>query len=85
MKKYIYYLLIIIFLGLVSMPSAQAQCPMCGTTVKSAMQQKGNTRGLGLNDGILYLLAFPYVLSLGLGVFWYQNNKKNRKQRLQEA
>ncbi len=53
-----------------------AQCPMCRTAVESAMQNEGNTVGLGLNKGILYLLAMPYVIVAILGRMWYVKNYK---------
>lgn len=53
-----------------------AQCPMCRTAVESAMQNEGNTVGLGLNKGILYLLASPYLLVAIIGTIWYRNNKR---------
>lgn len=56
--------------------SSYGQCPMCRSAVESAMQQEGNTIGLGLNKGILYLLATPYLLVAIVGTIWYRNNKK---------
>lgn len=53
-----------------------AQCPMCRSAVESAMQQEGNTVGLGLNKGILYLLATPYLMITVVGIIWYRNTKK---------
>lgn len=52
-----------------------AQCPMCRSAVESAMQNEGNTVGLGLNKGILYLLASPYIL-VGLGILWYRKRRR---------
>lgn len=51
---------------------AVAQCPMCKTSVESGLKE-GNSTGLGLNDGILYLLAMPYILVGAVGFFWYKN------------
>lgn len=57
-----------------------AQCPMCRSAVESAMQNEGNTVGVGLNKGILYLLASPYILVAFVGGLWYRKYKKNRKK-----
>ena len=57
--------------------SALAQCPMCRTAVESGMEVEGNTKGRGLNDGIMYLLATPYLAVGAVGYFWYRKN--NRK------
>ena len=59
-------------------PFADAQCPMCKTAIESAMKDKNNTKGKGLNKGILYLLSMPY-LAVGIGGFlWYKNSKKKQ-------
>ncbi len=61
----------------IQMP-AKAQCPMCKTSVESAMKDKSNTKGRGLNKRILYLLSMPY-LAVGIGGFlWYKNSKKKK-------
>ena len=39
----------------------------------------GGTTGKGLNKGILYMLAMPYVLVGTIGVLWYRNRKKKRR------
>ncbi|MCB0735037.1 MAG: hypothetical protein H6608_11520 [Flavobacteriales bacterium] len=57
---------------------AFAQCPMCRSAVESAMQNEGNTVGIGLNKGILYLLATPYILVAVVGTVWYRNYRKSR-------
>jgi len=38
-----------------------AQCPMCKMAAESNMKS-GGTVGKGLNTGILYLLAMPYII-----------------------
>ena len=53
-----------------------AQCPMCRSAVESAMQNEGNTIGIGLNSGILYLLGAPYALVTGLLGYWLYNKRK---------
>ena len=39
----------------------EAQCAMCKATVEISIGQKNSVAG-GLNQGILYLMAVPYVL-----------------------
>lgn len=53
-----------------------AQCPMCRSAVESAMQNEDNTVGVGLNKGILYLLASPYLIVAFVGGFWWRKNRK---------
>jgi hypothetical protein len=38
--------------------------------------KNGNTQTKGINDGVLYLLAIPYVLIAGVGIIWYKNYRK---------
>lgn len=75
MKKALFSILLF---TMVSSFPASAQCPMCRSSVESAMKDEGNTKGLGLNDGILYLLAVPYLAVAVIGGVWYV--KKRRMQ-----
>jgi hypothetical protein len=47
--------------------------------------KNGGTMGQGLNNGILYLLATPYLLIGGLAYFWWRNRRKNVDAEKQEA
>ena len=52
-----------------------SQCAMCRRVAETGHENE-NSAARGLNSGILYLLAIPYVLG-GIGVFaWYRNRKK---------
>lgn len=53
-----------------------AQCPMCRMTMESNMRNGGND-GVGLNAGILSLLAMPYLIVGGIAFVWWKNRKKN--------
>jgi hypothetical protein len=75
MKKLIVTLL---FLGLVEY--ASAQCAMCRTTLQNNVSQGNPGIAAGINFGILYLLAAPYLAVGLLGYFWYRSSKKNEKQ-----
>ena len=60
MKKYTF--IVVIILLLVLLPNlTDAQCAMCKASVESSQGQKNSVAG-GLNTGILYLMAVPYVL-----------------------
>ncbi len=56
-----------------------AQCPMCKASVE-ANQKEGGKTGNGLNSGIMYLLAAPYLAVAGVGFLWY---KKYRKKNIE--
>ena len=57
--------------------NANAQCAMCKAVVKANLESGGSI-GAGLNDGILYLMAMPYISMIFVGLIWY-NLKKEPK------
>jgi hypothetical protein len=70
MKKVLFILFLITTTALVS----EAQCPMCKASVESGIESE-NGKGKGLNDGILYLLATPYLAIAIIGGVWYKKRK----------
>lgn len=74
MRKLLSALTLILFVSIAEPVSAQ--CPMCRGAVESAMKDKENTKGKGLNKGILYLLATPYLAVALVGGAWWYNKKK---------
>ncbi len=56
---------------------ADAQCAMCKAAVEANLEAGGD-EGAGLNDGILYLMAMPYLAVLVFGVFYYLQQKKKK-------
>jgi hypothetical protein len=77
MKKIFFVLVIVI--SFFSVDTTMAQCPMCKTAVESSIKGGQNNVGKGLNDGILYLLAAPYLFVGALGVIWF---KKYRAKQM---
>jgi len=57
--------------------NANAQCAMCKAVVEANLESGGSI-GAGLNDGILYLMAMPYISMIVLCLIWY-NLKKETK------
>lgn len=72
---------LILVLSFFGYSSSKAQCPMCKAAVESSMKDKKNTKGRGLNNGILYLLAMPYLIAGATGAGFYYRYKKNKKQK----
>ena len=68
---------VLVLLFLIFNNDAFSQCAMCKSVVEANLES-GDTKGAGLNDGILYLMAMPYVSILLFGVFWFFQNKKTR-------
>ncbi|MEY4107984.1 MAG: hypothetical protein RL181_2326 [Bacteroidota bacterium] len=68
----------ILFLVLVLLVFAlevQAQCPMCRIAAESNLEN-GGSQGKGLNLGILYILATPYLLVGTIGFIWWRNRRR---------
>ena len=50
---------------------------MCRAVLES---EQGQTTAEGINNGIMYLMAIPYVLVGGLGYFIYYRFSRLKKQ-----
>lgn len=48
---------------------SSAQCAMCRAVLES---EEGQSAAEGINDGIVYLMAIPYILIAGIGYFIYK-------------
>jgi hypothetical protein len=75
--KAIKILLVIFIFTLLTSGSSEvsAQCAMCTLNAESSVQN-GNTEGNGLNNGILYLLAAPYLAVACVGFLWYKKYRR---------
>ena len=40
-----------------------------------------NSTAEGINDGIVYLMVFPYLLMGGLGYYIYRTHRKQKQQK----
>ena len=54
-----------------------AQCAMCKAVVEANLKE-GGSAGAGLNEGILYLMAMPYIAVLVFGVFYFLQKRKKQ-------
>ncbi len=57
-----------------------AQCAMCKAVVEANLKE-GGSAGAGLNQGILYLMAMPYVAIIIFGLFYFLQ-KRAQKQNI---
>ena len=73
MRNKEFYILFIL-LNLFSL-SIKAQCSMCKAAVEANLDG-GGTKGAGLNEGILYLMATPYLAMLFFGIFYTLQKRK---------
>ena len=55
----------------------EAQCAMCRAVLET---EEGQTAAEGINDGIMYLMVFPYLLMAGVAYFIYRSRKKARAE-----
>lgn len=56
--------------------SSYGQCAMC----RAALESEGNgTKAQAVNDGIVYLMAIPYLLVACIGYYVYKMYRKNHK------
>ena len=80
MKKVKLYALFLVML-LMSIESF-AQCAMCRATLENNVSNGNIGIAAGINFGILYLLAMPYLIVMVLGYFWYKSSRKNANTQL---
>ena len=72
-SKYLFSFLI----ALVFQTKLSAQCAMCKAVVEANLKE-GGSAGAGLNEGILYLMAMPYIAVLLFGIFYYLQQRKKQ-------
>jgi hypothetical protein len=75
MKKPVVFIL---FLMLLFSYSAEAQCAMCRAVIES---EENGEMAKGINNGIIYLMVFPYLLVGGIGYIIYRSRRKKRAER----
>ena len=64
-------------IALVCQTKLSAQCAMCKAVVEANLKE-GGSAGAGLNEGILYLMAMPYIAVLLFGIFYYLQQRKKQ-------
>lgn len=68
-KKIAFAFLFLIFNSL----NSSAQCAMCRAVLET---EEGGVKAEAVNDGIVYLMAFPYILVGVIGYIIYKNRQK---------
>jgi hypothetical protein len=69
-KRIISGWLVLLFIAATNVESL-AQCAMCKTSLESDMNNGGSIAN-GLNTGILYLMAIPYIVLMIGGYFFFR-------------
>ena len=70
-RKVIFFLFSVLFFL-----KGSAQCAMCRAVLESGEDQSAAE---GINDGIMFLMAVPYVLVAVLGFYIYRTYGKSKK------
>ncbi|WP_345190422.1 hypothetical protein [Algibacter agarivorans] len=70
-RKIIFFLFSLLFII-----ETNAQCAMCRAVLES---EEGQATAEGINDGIVYLMAIPYILVAGIGYFIYRKYNTLKK------
>lgn len=78
--SFVFLLLVLVSLSV----DVFAQCPMCKAAVESSVESGQSNAGKGLNNGILYLLAAPYLFVAILGVIWYKKYRVKAKVEVKD-
>ena len=80
MKKKLVTSLIILISFIITLPNmVAAQCPMCKQSLASARADGETTVGNTLNNGILYLFVFPYILAMVFVILYFKNVRAKKK------
>ena len=69
MKKKTLLFTLVMLAGLFLPDQVEAQCSMCRAVLES---EEGQATAKGINDGIVYLMAMPYLLVAGVGFVVYR-------------
>ncbi|MBO9638098.1 MAG: hypothetical protein J7576_08020 [Siphonobacter aquaeclarae] len=78
MKRFFFSLLLLV----VTTVSSFAQCAMCRVSVESTYNDGRYLSGSGLNTGILYLLAMPYLIVGLIAYLWYRQSRKEHSRKM---
>ena len=79
MKTKYFFLLVLLVLLVFYPEMVEAQCPMCKMGAESNLNNGGSS-GKGLNNGILYMLATPYLIIGAIAYVWWRNRKKKGEE-----
>jgi hypothetical protein len=74
--KHLRLALLLFFLLTFTIPS-YSQCSMCRAVSESGAKDETTKVGRGLNNGILYLLAMPYIIGGVAFYIWRKNRRKD--------
>ena len=71
-------LLMVAFLAVATV-NVSGQCAMCRSTLENNLSNGDPGIAAGMNTGILFLLALPYLAAAIIGFLWYKSTKDGGK------
>ena len=78
MNKITKTLILLFVMGIFLLPDVAAQCTMCKSNLEMARQNGSTNVGNTINDGILYLLALPYLIAAAFAYVYYKKYKEKK-------
>jgi len=80
MRKKIFILAALLLIIVITLPMESiAQCAMCNETARTATEGK-KENAIALNNGILYLMALPYIMLATIGFLWWKYGRKKKNK-----
>ena len=76
MNKWVAKLFFVVIVLSVFSMEGSAQCAMCRATLENNVSNGNIGIAAGINFGILYLFAAPYIVIALIGFFWYRTSKR---------
>ena len=70
--------LVLFLVCVVGISQTFAQCAMCSAVLENNLSNGRVGIAAGINFGIMYLFAAPYLAVLVIGFFWYRTSKNVR-------
>lgn len=64
---------------------ASAQCAMCRASLENNVSNGNIGIAAGINFGILYLFAAPYLVIALIAFFWYRTSKSNSRNEVKRS
>ena len=75
-KKLLVISLVLVF-SLLFTEEIAAQCAMCKAVPESAQEAGSDISGRGINKGILYIMAVPYILLMSFVFYFFRDKLKS--------
>lgn len=69
------FFLIVFGLMVIGTVPVKAQCAQCAAQVETN-SKNGGMAAKGLNNGIMFLLAAPYLAVVVIGIIWYKKYRR---------